>query len=163
MEAAGQESHVPILIWPAQGRYALSSSLLALGALREAGLPVELFYEMAGGSSTSEILHSILKAVRAYSRLHSSRIGVIGGLFPNLVSCRYDPLTVQSKLGLTFTIVAGEDPLELLEKIKERVVTMHASDRFLEGGNIHDLRTMEKDPLYGYAHLIQHGVIGRGR
>jgi sugar phosphate isomerase/epimerase len=60
------------------------------------------------------------------------------------------------------TIVAGEDPLELLQKIKSRVVTMHASDRHLGGGSLADLRKMEMDPLYGYAKAIQHGVIGRG-
>jgi sugar phosphate isomerase/epimerase len=60
------------------------------------------------------------------------------------------------------TVVAGEDPLELLEKIKARVVTMHASDRYLEGGSIADLRKLEMDPLYGYAKAIQHGVIGHG-
>lgn len=31
-------------------------------------------------------------------------------------------------------VVAGEDPLALLEQIKGRVRTMHASDRYLEGG-----------------------------
>jgi len=58
--------------------------------------------------------------------------------------------------------VAGENPVELLEKIKSRVVTMHASDRYLQGGDIHDLRKMEQDAIYGYAGFIQHGVIGRG-
>jgi sugar phosphate isomerase/epimerase len=60
------------------------------------------------------------------------------------------------------TIVAGEDPLELLEKIKSRVVSMHASDRYLKGGNLTDLRKLELDPVYGYAKTIQHGVIGKG-
>ena len=60
------------------------------------------------------------------------------------------------------TIVAGEDPLALLQKIKSRVVTMHASDRYLKGGNVADLRRMEIDPVYGYAGMIQHGVIGKG-
>jgi len=60
------------------------------------------------------------------------------------------------------TIVAGEDPIELLEKIKSRVVTMHASDRYLKGGSIEDLRKTEMDPLHGYAIAIQHGIIGRG-
>jgi len=60
------------------------------------------------------------------------------------------------------TIVAGEDPIELLEKIKGRVVTMHASDRYLMNGSIEDLRKFEMDPLHGYAKTIQHGVIGRG-
>ena len=60
------------------------------------------------------------------------------------------------------TIVAGEDPIELLEKIKSRVVTMHASDRYLKGGSLEDLRRMEMDPLHGYAKSIQHGIIGSG-
>ena len=59
-------------------------------------------------------------------------------------------------------IVAGEDPLQLLEKIKSRVVTMHASDRYLMGGSLEDLRKIEMDPLHGYAKSIQHGIIGRG-
>jgi sugar phosphate isomerase/epimerase len=60
------------------------------------------------------------------------------------------------------TIVAGEDPLELLEKIKSRVVSMHASDRYLKGGKLSDLRKLELDPVYGYAKTIQHGVVGKG-
>ncbi len=60
------------------------------------------------------------------------------------------------------TIVAGEDPLELLKKIKHRVVTMHASDRHLAGGSLEELRKLELDPLNGYAKVIQHGVIGEG-
>lgn len=59
-------------------------------------------------------------------------------------------------------IIAGEDPIEFLQNIKSRVVTMHASDRYLKGGNIEDLRKMEMDPVNGYARWIQHGVIGRG-
>jgi sugar phosphate isomerase/epimerase len=60
------------------------------------------------------------------------------------------------------TVVAGEDPIELLEKIKSRVVTMHASDRYLIGGSVEDLRKIEMDPVHGYAKSIQHGIIGRG-
>ena len=60
------------------------------------------------------------------------------------------------------TIVAGEDPIQLLEKIKSRVVTMHASDRYLMNGSLEDLRKIEMDPLHGYAKSIQHGIIGRG-
>lgn len=58
------------------------------------------------------------------------------------------------------TILAGEDPLELLERIKHRVVTMHASDRYLTEGSIEDLR-MEENSL-GYASRLSHGVIGKG-
>jgi sugar phosphate isomerase/epimerase len=59
-------------------------------------------------------------------------------------------------------VVAGDDPLVLLRQIKSRVVTMHASDRYLDGGNLEELRRLERDPQYGYARLIHHGVIGRG-
>jgi sugar phosphate isomerase/epimerase len=58
------------------------------------------------------------------------------------------------------TILAGEDPLELLERVKHRVVTMHASDRYLKSGTIEDLRK-EEDSV-GYASRLSHGVIGEG-
>jgi sugar phosphate isomerase/epimerase len=58
------------------------------------------------------------------------------------------------------TILAGEDPIELLEKVKRRVVSMHASDRYLKSGTIEDLRK-EEDSV-GYASRLSHGVIGQG-
>lgn len=58
------------------------------------------------------------------------------------------------------TILAGEDPLELLRRIKHRVVTMHASDRYLIEGTIEDLRK-EEDSV-GYAKRLRHGIIGKG-
>ena len=58
------------------------------------------------------------------------------------------------------TILAGEDPLVLLDRIKHRVVSMHASDRFLKSGTIEDLRK-EEDSI-GYASRLSHGVIGKG-
>jgi sugar phosphate isomerase/epimerase len=58
------------------------------------------------------------------------------------------------------TILAGEDPLALLRKVKHRVVTMHASDRYLAEGTIEDLRK-EEDSV-GYAKRLRHGEIGKG-
>ncbi len=58
------------------------------------------------------------------------------------------------------TILAGEDPLELLARVKRRVVSMHASDRYLQHGTIEDLRK-EEDSV-GYASRLAHGVIGKG-
>jgi sugar phosphate isomerase/epimerase len=58
------------------------------------------------------------------------------------------------------TLLAGEDPLELLRKVKHRVVTMHASDRYLKYGTIKDLRREEDSA--GYAERLCHGEIGRG-
>jgi sugar phosphate isomerase/epimerase len=57
-------------------------------------------------------------------------------------------------------ILAGEDPLELLDRIKHRVVSMHASDRYLKHGSIEDLRK-EEDSV-GYASRLAHGEIGKG-
>jgi sugar phosphate isomerase/epimerase len=59
-------------------------------------------------------------------------------------------------------IIAGEDPLVLLEAVKHRVVTMHASDRYFEGGTAADLRKIEAHPQAGYAPILKHGVIGQG-
>lgn len=59
------------------------------------------------------------------------------------------------------TYLAGEDPLELLYKISDRVVTMHASDRYLKEGTIDDLRK-EEGGAQGYAQRLSHGEIGKG-
>lgn len=58
------------------------------------------------------------------------------------------------------TILAGEDPIELLEKIKDRVLTMHASDRYLAYGTLEDLKKQENS--LGYASILRHGEIGKG-
>ncbi len=73
-------------------------------------------------------------------RIHAPNFGV-----------NYDPSN---------TILAGEDPLELLERVKYRVVSMHASDRYLAEGTIEDLRK-EEDSV-GYAARLKHGEIGKG-
>ena len=57
--------------------------------------------------------------------------------------------------------LAGEDPLELLYRVSDRVVTMHASDRYLIEGTIQDLR-MEEGGSTGYAKRLSHGEIGKG-
>jgi sugar phosphate isomerase/epimerase len=59
------------------------------------------------------------------------------------------------------TFLAGEDPLELLYRVSHRVVTMHASDRFLKEGTIEDLRK-EEGGAVGYAKRLSHGEIGKG-
>jgi sugar phosphate isomerase/epimerase len=57
--------------------------------------------------------------------------------------------------------LAGDDPLELLERVKHRVVTMHASDRSLIEGTLEDLRR-EEGGAEGYAKRLRHGEIGKG-
>jgi sugar phosphate isomerase/epimerase len=58
-------------------------------------------------------------------------------------------------------IVAGDDPIDLLRRVVDRVVTMHASDRYLaEGVSIDDLR--QSDGSLGYSPHLRHGVVGKG-
>ncbi|OYP37914.1 sugar phosphate isomerase/epimerase family protein [Rhodopirellula sp. MGV] len=59
------------------------------------------------------------------------------------------------------TYLAGEDPIELLKRVSDRVVTMHASDRYLAEGTIEDLRN-EEGGAEGYAKRLRHGEIGKG-
>lgn len=74
-------------------------------------------------------------------RLHHPHFGV-----------NYDPSNA---------FLAGDDPLELLDRVKHRVVTMHASDRYLLSGTLADLRKEEGGAL-GYAKRLAHGEIGKG-
>lgn len=74
-------------------------------------------------------------------RIPSPRLGV-----------NYDPSNA---------IIAGEDPIVVLQKVKDRVVTMHASDRSIKPGyTLEDLRAQEDS--VGYASVLQHGEIGKG-
>ena len=57
--------------------------------------------------------------------------------------------------------LAGDDPLELLRRVVDRVVTMHASDRSLAEGTLEDLRRDETG-AEGYAKRLRHGTIGQG-
>ncbi len=78
---------------------------------------------------------------------------IIGRIDSPWFAVNYDPSNA---------VVAGDDPVELLEAVKHRVLTMHASDRWLEGGTLEDLRRRDADPEAGYAPFLKHGIIGRG-
>ena len=57
--------------------------------------------------------------------------------------------------------VGGFDPVRFLEKVRRRVVTMHASDRYLaSGATLTDLAT--GDGATGYGSALKHGEIGKG-
>ena len=57
--------------------------------------------------------------------------------------------------------LAGDDPIEFLKRISNRVVTMHASDRYLTEGTLEDLMREEMNSE-GYAKRLKHGEIGKG-
>jgi sugar phosphate isomerase/epimerase len=58
-------------------------------------------------------------------------------------------------------IVAGDDPIELLRHVADRVVSMHASDRYLEPGTTLD-ELKQADGTLGYSPNLKHGVTGKG-
>lgn len=58
-------------------------------------------------------------------------------------------------------IVAGDDPIELLQAVADRIVSMHASDRYLEpGASLDEIR--QTDGTLGYSPKLKHGVTGKG-
>jgi sugar phosphate isomerase/epimerase len=74
-------------------------------------------------------------------RIHSPWFGV-----------QYDPSNA---------VVGGFDPIAFLEKVKHRVVTMHASDRYLvPGTTIDEIRAA--DGTVGYPDKLKHGETGQG-
>lgn len=92
--------------------------------------------------------------------------------YPEFAQRREDFLELLSRIpaspnfGVNFdpsnALIAGDDPVALLDEIKDRVVTMHASDRYFDGGTVEDLRKLDRDPRQGYAPFLRHGVIGQG-
>jgi sugar phosphate isomerase/epimerase len=57
--------------------------------------------------------------------------------------------------------VGGYDPIRFLEKVRHRVVTVHASDRYLApGATFDDLK--KADGSAGYAAVLRHGETGTG-
>jgi sugar phosphate isomerase/epimerase len=58
-------------------------------------------------------------------------------------------------------VVGGFDPIAFLERIKHRVVTMHASDRYLVPGTTLEEITLQ-DGTVGYPDKLKHGETGQG-
>jgi sugar phosphate isomerase/epimerase len=77
---------------------------------------------------------------------------IIGQIESPFFGVQYDPSNAT---------VGGFDPVRFLEKVKSRVVTMHASDRYLApGASLDDLR--QSDGTLGYSDKLRHGETGHG-
>ena len=77
---------------------------------------------------------------------------ILGRIDSPYFGVQYDPSNA---------VVGGFDPVAFLEKIKSRVVTMHASDRYLvDGATIGELR--QSDGTIGYSDKLRHGETGKG-
>jgi sugar phosphate isomerase/epimerase len=58
-------------------------------------------------------------------------------------------------------LVGGYDPVRFLARVMPRVVTMHASDRYVEeGATLDELR--QADGRAGYSDKLKHGETGKG-
>ena len=77
---------------------------------------------------------------------------IIGQIDSPTFGVQYDPSNAT---------VGGFDPVRFLEKVKARVVTMHASDRYLvPGATLEELR--QSDGSIGYSDKLRHGETGKG-
>jgi sugar phosphate isomerase/epimerase len=77
---------------------------------------------------------------------------IIGQIDSPYFGVQYDPSNA---------FVGGFDPVKFLEKVRHRVVTMHASDRYLApGATLEDLKL--GDGATGYASALKHGETGKG-
>jgi sugar phosphate isomerase/epimerase len=77
---------------------------------------------------------------------------IIGQIDSPHFGVQYDPSNA---------LVGGYDPIGFLQTVKHRVVTMHASDRFLAPGTtLDDLATV--DGAVGYSAALTHGETGKG-
>ena len=77
---------------------------------------------------------------------------IIGRIESPNFGVQYDPSNA---------VVAGFDPVAFLHKVKHRVVTMHASDRYLvPGTTLEEIRAA--DGTVGYPDKLRHGETGKG-
>jgi L-fucose isomerase-like protein len=125
IEAAVSTSRVPCLICPVQGQFALPSSTLAIGALRNGKVPVEFLYAPPDSPDFTERFRCIIRTAHSISQLRKSCIGVVGGLFPNLVSCRYEPQMINSRLGITLLPIS-------FGAIRNSILTMSGRNQEVE-------------------------------
>lgn len=88
-----------------------------------------------------------------FAQSHRRYLTILNAIDSPWLGAQYDPSNA---------IVAGEDPYELLDMVLPRLATMQASDRYLAGGTLDDLRALDRDARHGYAEYITHGVIGEG-
>jgi L-fucose isomerase-like protein len=135
IEAAARTSPAPCLVLPLQGKYALPSSALAVGALQETKVPIELCFAPPDHPEFTRRLGCFVRAAKAYSQIRKCRIGVVGTLFPNLVTCRYDAHILASRLGITLLPIS-------FDALRHSIQTI--------SGNIHAVEESHKETISAF-------------
>lgn len=79
-------------------------------------------------------------------------VEILDGVPSPWLGVNYDPSNA---------LLAGEDPIDILEAVKHRIVSMHASDRYLKPGHTAE-ELAQSAPAVNYPDILAHGVIGRG-
>jgi sugar phosphate isomerase/epimerase len=82
-------------------------------------------------------------------------------VFRRIVDAIEDRVNFGVQFDPSNAITAGVDSAAFLDTVIDRVVTMQASDRYLEAGHTLD-ELRQADGTLGYSPALKHGVIGRG-
>ena len=118
LEALAAAVPIPCVIWAIGKDFAFPSSALAAGALRESGRPVALVHSPTEDAEAVEEFVRAARTASAVSRLRRAKIGVVGGLFPNLVSCRYEAARVRERLGVELVSISPEELRRRMDAIE---------------------------------------------
>jgi L-fucose isomerase-like protein len=139
--AAVEGAACPAIIWAVRERWAWPSSALAIGKLEQDHRPVTLVYGQPDEDDVVAALSAGLRSACALRQLRTSRIGTIGGIYPNLVSCAYDRVGIRSRLGteiidIPFAAVREQlraVPDEAVGSCIDRVQTLYRVEADLRG------------------------------
>ncbi len=89
---------------------------------------------------------------REFAQKKNMFLAIVNRIDSEHFGVQYDPSNA---------FVAGDDPIDLLEAVLARVMTMHGSDRYLlPGASLEDMR--QADGTLGYPQGLVHGVTGQG-
>jgi L-fucose isomerase-like protein len=137
---AGVTCGAPVALWALNSDYSFSSCTSAIGALRERHIPAKMALATAGDESVLPDIAMWARAAFARAQLRRSRIGVLGGIFPNLPAAQYHRDILFEKLGpqvvhltlaglqATLDAVADESVDLAVERLRERFVVKVSDD-----------------------------------
>jgi len=132
LKSIAEKVDCPCLIWATKGGWAWSSSALAIGAIKEKRKDVKIIYGSPKDPDIKKELGRIISVAVTISRLKDCRIGKIGGLFPNLVSCKYGRDVIKSKLGVELVDISFREVKNTMDKVSEDVKSIKKFQKEIE-------------------------------